>query len=182
MPIKAFASAKARLAQVLSPEARTALAMQCATTVLAAAGELPVFVVCNDPEVAAWATQHGATVVEPPRTGLNEAVEAGRNAARQAGYARILIVHSDLPNASHLASLADVSAPVVIVPDRHDDGTNAMVVPTDVNFKFAYGVGSCNAHCVEARRLGLRFCIVARPDLALDLDTEDDLRAAGLLT
>jgi 2-phospho-L-lactate guanylyltransferase (CobY/MobA/RfbA family) len=36
------------------------------------------------------------------------------------------------------------------------------------------------AHQAQARSLGLRYEVVERPDLALDLDTLDDLRAAGL--
>jgi 2-phospho-L-lactate guanylyltransferase len=68
----------------------------------------------------------------------------------------------------------------VIVPDRHGDGTNALVVPTGGEFDFRYGPGSSDAHRHEATRLGLTWRLVQRADVALDLDTIDDLRAAGL--
>ena len=86
----------------------------------------------------------------------------------------------DLPNATDLASLDDHSAAVIVVPDRHHDGTNALLVPSDGVFEFCYGPGSFAAHCAKAQQLGLSLRVVDRPDLALDLDTLDDLRAAGL--
>ena len=180
MPIKSFQTAKARLADTLSLDARAALARRCAETVLRAARPLPVFVVCDDPDVAAWAAAHGASVVASERPGLNEAAAAGREAVRQAGFARVLTVHSDLPNATSLGSLADEAADAVIVPDRHRDGTNALLLPTAVPFTYRYGPGSFTAHREEAADRGLAIRVVERPDLALDLDTLDDLREAGI--
>lgn len=180
VPIKAFDAAKARLADVLSPDARRELARRCADTVLAAAQPLPVFVVCDDAHVAQWATAAGARVVTPQRAGLNEAANAGRDAARSAGHSRVLVVHSDLPKALSLGPLGNEPADVVIVADRHGDGTNALLVPATSHFRFAYGPGSFLAHCDEARRCGLSHRVVARPDLALDLDTQEDLLAADI--
>jgi Uncharacterized conserved protein len=54
------------------------------------------------------------------------------------------------------------------------------LVPSDGAFEFRYGPGSFDAHCAEAQQRGLSLRVVQRPDLALDLDTLDDLRAAGL--
>ena len=59
LPVKAFGEAKARLAGVLDPAQRARLARWTAERVVAAAGELPVYVVCDDDEVAEWATAHG---------------------------------------------------------------------------------------------------------------------------
>ena len=180
VPIKSFELAKGRLAEVLSAEARAALAKRCAEAVLHAAAPLAVFVVCDDDQVAAWARASGATVVAAPRPGLNEAATAGREAARGAGYQRVLIVHSDLPKPGPLATLAEVATDVVIVPDRHNDGTNALLVPAAGDFTFRYGKGSFAAHQAEAGSRGWTITVAQRPDLALDLDTPDDLTAAGL--
>lgn len=182
VPIKSFHMAKARLAEVLTLEARAALAQRCAEAVLRAAHPLAVFVVCDDPEVSAWATANGARVVTAQRPGLNEAALAGREAARVAGFARVLTVHSDLPKPESLESLADEPAQAVIVPDRHRDGTNALLLPTTGPFTFHYGPGSFAAHCQEATDRGLSMQVMERPDLALDLDTLDDLREAGITT
>lgn len=182
VPIKSFLTAKARLAEVLTLEARAALARHCAQAVVHAAHPLTVFVVCDDPEVSAWASANGARVVTAERPGLNEAAVAGREAARLAGFARALTVHSDLPKAESLESLAHEEAQAVIVPDRHRDGTNALLLPTTGPFDFHYGPGSFAAHCQEAADRGLSTRVIERPDLALDLDTLDDLREAGIAT
>jgi 2-phospho-L-lactate guanylyltransferase len=180
MPIKSFHSAKARLAEVLSGPERANLARRCAERVLTAAQPLPVIVVCDDTEVAEWASRHGASVVNPSSPGLNDAAHCGRTASHAAGYSHVLIVHSDLPNATALQTLAHHAADVVIVSDRHGDGTNALLLPTHGEFDFHYGTGSFERHCAEAQRRGYSLAIATRPDLALDLDTIDDLRAAGL--
>ena len=49
IPVKAFAAAKVRLASALTPPERAALARSMAEQVVAAAGTLPVTVVCADP-------------------------------------------------------------------------------------------------------------------------------------
>ena len=73
VPVKAFADAKARLASVLDDADRQRLARWTSARVLAAAGELPTFVACDDEEVASWAGEHGATVLWHPGVGLNAA-------------------------------------------------------------------------------------------------------------
>jgi len=180
VPIKSFSAAKARLAEALSPERRAALARQCADTVLQAARPLPVFVVCDDDDVAVWAAGHAASVVKPPQPGLNAAVAAGRETAAAAGFERVLVVHSDLPRAESLASLDVDTHQVTLVPDRREDGTNALLLPASGVFDFHYGPGSFSAHQAEAAARGLTMRVVRRRDLELDIDTLDDLNAAGL--
>ena len=91
-----------------------------------------------------------------------------------------MVVHSDLPRAKDLASLGARSADVVLVPDRHGDGTNVLLLPCSGDFAFHYGPGSCAAHLANASHIGLSIEVVHRDDLALDLDTPDDLHASGL--
>jgi 2-phospho-L-lactate guanylyltransferase len=180
VPIKSFDIAKGRLAQVLSAQDRASLARRCAQAVLEAARPSQVFVACDDEEVAMWAAANGALVVRVGQPGLNEAAAAGRAAALAAGHERVLIVHSDLPRPEPLATLASEPGDVVIVPDRHHDGTNALLLPTRGEFRFQYGKASFTAHQAEAAAQGWATTVVERPDLALDLDTPDDLAAAGL--
>jgi len=77
VPVKAFTEAKRRLAPALPPHERATLARSMADNVVAAAGALPVAVVCDDKDVAVWARQRGALVIWEPERGLNRAVEAG---------------------------------------------------------------------------------------------------------
>jgi 2-phospho-L-lactate/phosphoenolpyruvate guanylyltransferase len=103
-------------------------------------------------------------------------VSGGVRALGELGFERVIVAHADLPRATSLAHLADGEPQaVVIVPDRHRDGSNVLVVPTAAGFRFAYGPGSFRAHAAEAERLGLGLVVVDDPDLAWDVDVPDDL-------
>jgi 2-phospho-L-lactate guanylyltransferase len=174
LPVKAFAAAKARLADVLDGPGRARLAREMADRVVAAAGGLPVTVACDDDEVAVWAGERGAAVAWTPGLGLNGAVTAGVEALRVAGARRVIVAHADLPYATDLTVAAGTSG-IVAVPDRRDDGTNVLGLPTDAGFVFAYGPGSFARHCAEAERLGLDLTVLRPPDLTWDVDVPADL-------
>ena len=174
VPLKAFAGAKARLAPALSPVDRAALVRSMAERVLAAAGALPVAVVCEDDEVAAWARHCGASVVRTPGPGLDAAIDHGVRVLASRGFTRVVVAHADLPLADDLGPMAR-SRGVTLVPDRHGDGTNVASVPTGCRFRFSYGPGSCARHAAEARRLGLPLRLADEPRLAWDVDVPSDL-------
>lgn len=175
VPVKAFSVAKQRLAPALDPATRASLARRLAAVVVAAASPLPVLVVCDDDEVAAWATSVGAGVVWSPGRGLDRAVADGVAHAGVAGAGRVLVAHADLPLASDLPRLLLADADVVLVPDRRRDGTNVAVVPTSAGFGFSYGPRSFDRHRAEARRLGLTAVVRDDAALAWDVDLPDDL-------
>jgi len=166
--------AKLRLAPVLSPPERAELARRLADGVLAAAGELPRNVVCDDDEVAAWARSRGAGVIWTPGLGLSGAVQAGVATLARAGMDLVVVAHSDLPNAGALDTLGEPGR-VTLVPDLRADGTNVAVVPAAAGFRFSYGPGSFSRHRDEAERLGLACDIVRDPRLAADIDVPADL-------
>lgn len=174
VPVKSFTQAKARLAGRLDAATRVELARAMAATVLRAAREMPVVVVCDDPEVRAWAERKGAEALWTPGLGLNGAVEAGVDHLRRAGVARAVVAHADLPLATDLRWVAR-SPFVTLVPDRHRDGTNVACVPTDAGFRFSYGPGSFAAHRAEAARLGLVARLVPDAALGWDVDLPADL-------
>jgi 2-phospho-L-lactate guanylyltransferase len=196
IPVKAFHHAKLRLAPALGHAARAELARAMATQVVAAAGRLPVAVVCDDDTVAAWATALGAQVIWRPGRGLNGAVTDGVAALAHQGVATVIVAHGDLPHAVDLSWLApgpaaagpggpdgpDRSAGaaggvVTLVPDRREDGTNVITVPSGAGFTFAYGPGSFARHRIEALRLGLAVRVEHEPRLAWDVDVPADLVA-----
>jgi 2-phospho-L-lactate guanylyltransferase len=178
IPVKDFTQAKARLAGALSPADRALLARWMAERVVAAAGALPVFVVCDDEEVADWATSVHATVLWRPGHGLNGAATDGVAALAAEGFASAIVVHSDLPLAHDLAALPHDGA-AVFVPDRHGDGTNAIAIPAASGFEFRYGARSFERHLAEAEALDLPVIVHRDARLGLDVDTPDDLRLAG---
>lgn len=178
VPVKAFAAAKARLAPALDPAARAELARRMAERVLAAATPLPVTVVCDDAEVAAWARARGAAVVDEPGRGLNGAVAAGVAFLEAAGATEVVVAHADLPAARDLAAVTGFAG-ISLVPDRRRDGTNVVCVPAGSGFRFAYGAGSFRRHCAEAARTGLPWRVVEEPALAWDVDLPADLVGAA---
>ncbi len=174
IPVKAFHDAKLRLAGALSAEDRATLARAMADRVVTAAGAIPVAIVCDDDAVAAWASTRRLTVIAEPGLGLNRAVEAGVDHLAATGVTQVIVAHADLPMATALGWVARFAG-VTLVPDRREDGSNVVCVPTGAGFRFAYGPGSFGRHKVEARRRDLGLRVVRRPELAWDVDQPDDL-------
>jgi 2-phospho-L-lactate guanylyltransferase len=174
LPVKAFHQAKLRLASALDEPARAALAQEMATKVAHAAGDLPVAVVCDDDAVAIWAGTVGASVIWRPGRGLNAAVADGVLQLAADGFDRVIVAHADLPHALDLTWVADFAG-ITLVPDRHDDGTNVVSLPTASGFRFAYGAGSFARHTAEVTRLGLALRVEREPRLGWDVDLPADL-------
>jgi 2-phospho-L-lactate guanylyltransferase len=175
VPVKSFREAKIRLAPALSAEERSALARTMAARVLAAAQSLPVFVVCDDRDVATWAETHGAGVIWSPGLGLNGAVTDGvERLTTEHGAIEVVVAHGDLPLADDLTRVTGFAG-ITLVPDRHDDGTNVLCIPTRVGFTFAYGPGSFTRHRDEADRLQLPYRVLRDPRLGWDIDVPADL-------
>ena len=174
IPVKDFRQAKARLAAVVSADDRVRLARWTADQVVAAAAPLPVFVACDDRNVAEWAESAGATVLWRPSVGLNAAVLDGIAALADAGIEHAIVAHSDLPLPSPLAAVV-MTGGVVLVPDGRSDGTNVLSVPTRCGFTPTYGSQSFRRHLSHALGLGLAVRVHRDSGLALDLDTPHDL-------
>ena len=174
IPVKDFRQAKARLAGVVSAADRIRLARWTADLVVAAAAPLPVFVACDDPDVAEWAESAGATVLWRPSVGLNAAVLDGIAALAEAGIEHAIVAHSDLPLPSSLGAVV-MTGGVVLVPDGRSDGTNVLSVPTRAGFEPAYGSQSFRRHLGHALGLGLPVRVHRDTRLALDIDTPADL-------
>ena len=177
VPIKAFERAKGRLSEHLDPDQRRDLAESMAAGVVDAARRdgFAVIVVTDDDEVEAWARARGADVTRPTVIGLDAAADAGVAAAAARGWSVVVIAHADLPYATTFAHLTDRSADLVLVPDRHHDGTNVLVTDVDSDFTFHYGPGSLQRHIGEAARRSLTVEIVDDPALAWDVDVPADL-------
>lgn len=187
VPVKAFDQAKERLSDLLTPIERITLAKYCADRVIRAASKFAVFVVCDDPIVAQWARDHNAKIVWQPNVGLNAAVHEGVRFVASLNKQLAIVAHSDLPLATDFAHLIEdqdvetLLTSVTLVPDRHKDGTNVMIVPTNVGFEFCYGKNSFSAHQQIAKTCGLSVRIFNDSGLAVDIDTADDLAVAQQL-
>lgn len=176
--------AKSRLGEVLDRSERRTLAMICAAHVLDRRVACERIVVCDDDAVEAWSRHLGATCVRVTSTGLNESLsEALPVIVSLHPNSAIVIAHGDIADPRRLDDLlmgttdiADESA-VVIVPDRHHDGTNVLRLSSRVvrEWRFEYGPGSFERHVLQAHSRGWSLVVHEEPGLAIDLDTPEDL-------
>lgn len=187
VPVKPILIGKSRLGSVLSGEDRARLNRMLLERTLGILRDTPgivgTLVVSRDPEVLAIAREFGArTVLEhgQTQTDLNLALLRATTVAKAFDINGILILPADLPLVSPedlQVLLNEGSQPpvVVIAPDRHNDGTNAMLMSPAGLIKFDYGQNSFNKHCMHALEAGARLEIIRRVNLGLDLDYPDDL-------
>ncbi len=173
VPIRSFDDAKSRLAPELTLDQRRLLVRRMAEIVVAAAHDLPVRVVTDDPDVAEWATTVGSVPLAVEAEGLNPSITRAVEIVGGEGIDRVIVAHADLPIAADIRVV--VGAGVAVAPDRSRDGSNVLSVPTGAGFNFAYGPGSFAKHRAEAARLGLTFLEIDDASLAWDIDDPADL-------
>jgi 2-phospho-L-lactate guanylyltransferase len=188
LPVKSFAEAKSRLTH-LSAAARASLAcalFERTLSVLAACPNVAgTLVLTNSAEVAAQARAAEAEVIfdsEPPP--LGRIIDAGLRHLSARGVDAALVVMADLPRL-HPQAIAGVIAdmrryPVVIAPDRHDQGTNALGLAPPACIATCFGHDdSLHRHIRAAGDRGLTYALHRSDEIALDIDLLADLELAG---
>jgi len=187
IPCKPLATGKSRLAGVLDARGRQELCRTLLANtlevaqILAPAGQIRV--ITSDPSVRAIAEAQGAGAIDDPGRGLNAALSCGRSAVvdRVGPHAPILVLPIDLPfaTAAVIGPILEADADLVIAPDASRSGTNLLLLGglAAGSFEFAFGPDSFDAHCRNARNLGLTVRIADDPRLAFDIDGPDDFEA-----
>jgi 2-phospho-L-lactate/phosphoenolpyruvate guanylyltransferase len=181
LPVKSFGLAKQRLGEAVGVDQRRALARAMAGDVLEALGRVEglegVIVVSAevlDPGVEVEA------VHDPEEAGQSAAARRGVRAALERGAERVLLVPGDCPALEPdevTDLLAEPREGVVIVPDRHGAGTNALLIAPPAALEPVFGPGSFARHAALAHAAGARVRIGRLPSLELDVDTPCDLAA-----
>lgn len=185
VPVKPLRRGKSRLAGVLNEDERTALnhclLVHTLDVLAGVSGIEHTLVVSRDPQALALARDHGArTVQEHGLSKLNLAIARATIVAVSHAVLGVLVLPADLP----LLTVEDVQAliecskqpPVmVIAPDRHGKGTNALLIKPTGRIQYTFGRDSFEKHCELAGRAGMRLEICERPNLALDVDLPEDL-------
>jgi 2-phospho-L-lactate/phosphoenolpyruvate guanylyltransferase len=186
LPIKSFPDAKQRLRHELAPPPRRALAEAMFTDVLVALSSASrvdhVLVVTADRGAQELAAGRRASVLEERQQGHNAAAALAIRWARSSDVDRALLVPGDCPlidpaEIDQLLTRPAASRSVLIVPDRHGTGTNALLLTPPDSLTPSFGPGSCERHVAIARSSGTEHEVVEVPSLALDIDTADDLAA-----
>jgi 2-phospho-L-lactate guanylyltransferase len=185
VPVKPLQRGKSRLSGVLSEKERLDLNSRLLAHTLDTLATVPeieqVLVVSRDTAALALARQHGArTVQEDGAPGLNLALARATVVAKHYTTRGVLVIPADLPlitSEDIRAMIEKVQHPpvVVVAPDRHNQGTNALLICPPGLIEYDFGPGSFNRHCERARRAGVRLEIVELPSLALDVDLPEDL-------
>jgi len=188
LPVKRFAAAKQRLAEDFTAGTRRAIVEAMVTDVLIGLRRArqvdQVLVVTGDSAVEALAHGYDAhTVHDPEDTGHSQAAVVGVQEAIARGARRVLLVPGDCPaidpkEVDALVGRAAGGGPsVVVVPDRHGTGTNALLLTPPDAIEPSFGPGSRRRHVEAAEAAGARVQVDEVPSLVLDVDTAADLEA-----
>jgi 2-phospho-L-lactate/phosphoenolpyruvate guanylyltransferase len=186
VPVKEFAGAKQRLASLLTPAQRQALAAAMLEDVLAALVKAPlagIMVNTVDPIAGELACRYGARVVtEGARDGHTGAVMAMARILDAEGRAGMLTVPGDIPRvtAAEIAAIIEARRPspsVTIVPAHDERGSNAVLCLPPTVMQLRFGDDSFLPHLAAARALGIEPTIVKLSGIGLDIDQPQDLRA-----
>jgi len=185
VPVKPLRHGKSRLSGILSEDERAQLNERLLAHTLETLADLKeleqVLVVSRDPHALAIARNLGArTVREDGQPHLNTALTRATVVAKLHATRGVLILPADLPLLARddiltLIERATNPPVVVIAPDRHEKGTNALLMSPAGLIEYDFGEGSFQRHCKRAHKAGARLEIVNLPSFALDLDLPEDL-------
>ncbi|MGQ0603634.1 MAG: 2-phospho-L-lactate guanylyltransferase [Anaerolineales bacterium] len=184
VPVKPFQGAKSRLAAVLPPSEREILSKGLLAQTLSTLAQVPriehTLVISRDPNALALARQYKVkTVKESGALDLNTALRHATEVALSFHVNAVLILPTDLPllmpgDVMQMLELPGDGPTMVIAPDRHETGTNALFLRPPDLLPLAFGPNSFAKHLAQAAALGLTPRVCRAPHFALDLDTPDD--------
>jgi 2-phospho-L-lactate guanylyltransferase len=185
IPVKPLRSGKSRLAGSLTADERAELNRTLLQHTLKTLSNLKevehVLVVSRDPQALTVARMYGArTVREDGQPHLNTALKRATVVAQVYATRGVLVLPADLPLISRedvLTLIEHATDPpvVVIAPDRHEKGTNALLISPSGLIEYDFGENSFQRHCQRVKEAGARLEVVNLPSLGLDLDLPEDL-------
>ena len=185
VPVKDTSAAKQRLASVLPPDLRRALALAMLEDVLAALTEVPGLagrlLVTTDPAAKQLAASYGAQCIEDGADdGHTGAVTAAARRLVREGCETMLTLPGDIPlvTAAEIARLVAAHRPApsfTIAPSHDEQGSNAILVSPPDAVPLRFGEDSFFPHLAAAEARGIAPSIVRLPGIAFDIDTPADL-------
>jgi 2-phospho-L-lactate guanylyltransferase len=191
VPVKRLYLAKQRLADHLGDkrEGLFLAMLQDVLEALSRSAEIDrVAVVTNDPGVKAAVREMGHLVIdEQGPNELNSAIQSGFDAIKSQGVKRVIIFPADIPllTGSEVDRLIQLfnekqrfqkHSAVGINASNDGDGTNCLILDTDLNFKFSYGKNSFDLHRQSAKSNDCDLISLSSPAISLDIDEPSDLR------
>ncbi len=189
IPVKPLNRAKSRLAAVLSPKRREALAKALLEHLLGIGRSqrrvLGTLVISRDTHALALARETGAhTMQESGSPELNTALQRATQVLLSWGADSLLILPADLPflTATDVENIVKMGAEtengIVIATDQQHDGTNALYCRPPGVINYAYGPGSYHRHIQLAKDAGATVQFYSSDRLQHDIDDANDLQQA----
>lgn len=185
VPVKPLRRSKSRLAPVLSDGERAELSQRLLLHTLDVLSQVPsierTLVVSRDPKALAVARDMGArTVMERGTPELNRALVRATVVAKGYGVSTVLILPADLPlirqeDVEELLARAAARPVIVVAPDRHGTGTNALLTSPPGLIEYDFGPDSFLRHQERAEAARVRFEVCTIPAFQLDVDKPEDL-------
>jgi 2-phospho-L-lactate guanylyltransferase len=182
LPVKSFGAAKQRLASLLGAGSRQALAQAMFQDVLASLRKVEgierIVIVASEPSVEFAAGEQIVVIADEVQEGQSAAALAGIGWALASGFERVLLVPGDTPllaPAEVDELLANAPEAVVVVPDRHGTGTNALLLQPPTAIEPSFGPDSLQRHVAAAEAAGVTHRVEQVQSLIFDVDTSDDL-------
>jgi 2-phospho-L-lactate guanylyltransferase len=185
VPVKERVSAKERLAPMLRPETRQALALAMLEDVLAALTATPgiagLLVVTVDPAAARLAASYGARLIEMgARDGHTGAVAAAVRLLAAEGRAGMLTLPGDIPlvTPAEIARVLEAhpaGPSFTIVPSHDERGSNAIACSPPDAVPLRFGDNSFYPHLQAAEVCGIRPNVLHLRGIALDIDNPEDV-------
>ncbi|HAL16916.1 MAG TPA: 2-phospho-L-lactate guanylyltransferase [Anaerolineaceae bacterium] len=185
VPVKPLRKAKSGLSDVLTEDERALLIFTMLSQTLRTLKEVPaidhILVVSSDSAALAMAREYGArTLQEDGQPDLKIALKRAVVVAKMYNAESLLILSADLPLVSRrdiekMLSLVKGTPAIVIAPDRHNDGTNAIYMnPPDI-IDCTIGSGSYEKNLKKAQSKGIQVELCHLTTLGLDIDKPEDL-------
>ena len=185
VPVKDTAEAKQRLAPVLAPHLRQALALAMLEDVLATLAEVQGLdgrlLVTTDPEALRLAARYDcASMTEGADDGHTGAVTAAARRLAREGRQSMLTLPGDIPlvTSAEIGRVIAAHRPApsfTIVPSRDERGSNAILMSPPDAVKLRFGEDSFFPHLAAAEERGIAPTVLHLPGIALDIDNPADL-------
>jgi 2-phospho-L-lactate guanylyltransferase len=188
VPLKDLVEAKSRLAGLLRPSERRALAQAMAEDVLTVLQRHErisrITLVSDDPGAGLLAEKYGAQCWSEKSLkcrGLNALIQCASARLLDDGEEPLIVLHADLPllAARDIDTVLDShreTAGLVIGCDRNGRGTNLLAFDAASVPDFCFGTDSCARHLASAHNAGIAAQVLHIAGIELDVDEASDLK------
>jgi 2-phospho-L-lactate guanylyltransferase len=185
VPVKPLGRAKSRLSDELLPEKREQLATELLVRTVRLLVPLTrirgVLVISRDTKALAMVRDLGANTVQESGTPeLNHALLRATQVLRAWSTEAVLVVPADIPllaaeDIEEMVQRGRYHNSVVIAPDRHETGTNLLLVRPPGLIPYVFGENSFAEHQRLAIEAGATISVYRSERVALDVDWPEDL-------